>query len=236
MHAPLAIVEGRLGRDRKDRLVPDAGVDVDALAAVESEGEEVLGFHVIARLCQQRHERLAAAREELAGLYEAAGRTRDYLEQLEALAELEPTRAERLVSVGAAYARAGRIDAAVATLSRAAERYPDEPGVSTELGRLWIEVAGDEGERGAVSKALNALQPAATRASASSDTLTLYGRALLLSGDADAAELVLQQAVTRSPTEPEAYLYLARAAQRLRHASIAAGAAARYAALTDANP
>ena len=175
----------------------------------------------------------AQPREELADLYRSLGRTRDRIEQLEALAALEPLRAERLVSVGVAYARAGRTDAAVTTLGRAAERYPDEPAVYTALGRVWLETAEERNDKVSLTKAIKALQPAAARASASSETMALYGRALFLSGDANAAELALQQAVTRAPVEPIAYLYLAQAAQRLRHAEIARAAVARYEALTD---
>jgi Flp pilus assembly protein TadD len=136
--------------------------------------------------------------------------------------------------VGVAYARAGRVENAVAVLGRAAERFPDDPAVSAALGRVWLADAID-GDKVALDKALRVLQPAAARASASSDTLSLYGHALLLSGDADAAELVLQQAVTRTPVEPDAYAHLAEAAQRLRHGEIAREAAQRYAALSDAN-
>src|SRR5436305_276516 len=49
-----------------------------------------------------------AAREELASLDLAHGRNREAIEQLEALAALEPTRPQRLVDVGLAYARLGR--------------------------------------------------------------------------------------------------------------------------------
>ena len=72
---------------------------------------------------------MTVAREELVGLYDALRRDRESIEQLEALATLEPGRPERLVRVGLAYARQGRTDAAIATLSRAAERYPDDSAV-----------------------------------------------------------------------------------------------------------
>lgn len=174
---------------------------------------------------------LAAAREELAELHGAAGRTRNRIEQLEALAALEPARASRLVSVGVAYAAAGRTDAAVTTLGRAAERYPDDPLVYSALGRVWLDAAEERSDRVALSKALEALQPAAARVTATSETLTLYGRALFLSGEIDASELVLQQAVARSPIDSRAYLYLAEAADRLRHAETARIARARHEAL-----
>jgi tetratricopeptide (TPR) repeat protein len=175
----------------------------------------------------------APAREELADLYGSMARTRDQIEQLEALAALEPSRAERLVSVGAAYARAGRTEAAVTTLGRAAERYPDKPAVYAALGRVWLDVAEDHHDKVAVSKALEALQSAATLDAASSETLTLYGRALALSGNPSAAELVLQQAVTHTPVTPIAFMYLAQTAERLRHFGLAREAIEHYEALTD---
>lgn len=177
----------------------------------------------------------AAAREELADVYAAAGRSREAIEQLEALAALESVRAERLVSVGLAYARQGRTDAAILTLGRAAERYPEEPVVYTALGRVWLETAELRNDRVALSKAVEALQPTAARAAASSETLMLYGRALFLSGEYNAAERTLQQAVARWPVEPVAFRYLADAAERLGHLAAARDALLRYVALVDEN-
>ena len=172
-----------------------------------------------------------AAREELVDLFDRTGRRQEALEQMEALAALEPARAERLVSVGLAYARWGRTDAAVLTLGRAAERYPDEPVVYTALGRVWLEDAELRNDRVALSKAIEALQPTAASATASGETLTLYGRAMLLSGDARVAERVLLQAVENPPVEPAAFRYLADAAERLGHSPVARDALLRYVAL-----
>ena len=172
-----------------------------------------------------------AAREELVDLFDRTGRRREELEQLEALAALEPARAERLVSVGLAYARWGRTDAAILTLGRAAERYPDEPAVYTAIGRVWLEDAELRNDRVALSKAIEALQPAASSATASGETLTLYGRAVLLAGDARVAERALLQAVGKPPVEPATFRYLADAAERLGHLPAARDALLRYVAL-----
>jgi tetratricopeptide (TPR) repeat protein len=172
-----------------------------------------------------------AAREELADLYAELGRGREGIEQLEALAALEPGRAERLVTVGLTYARLGRPEAAILTLGRAAERYPDAPIVYTALGRVWLDTAASSQDPVATTNAIEALERAANQADATSETLTLYGRALLLSGDAAGAERVLQQAVARLPLEPAAYRYLADAANHLGHIPIARTAQERYAAL-----
>lgn len=172
------------------------------------------------------------AREELADLAEQQAERRDEIDQLEALAALEPSRPERLIDVGLAYARTGRTEAAIVTLGRAAERYPDSAAVYTALGRVWIGIAEPRRDPVALSKAIEALQDVAGRPDASGETLTLYGRALLLSGQAALAERTLQTAVTRLPVDPLAFAYLAEAGTRLGHADVARDAAARYQALT----
>jgi tetratricopeptide (TPR) repeat protein len=174
----------------------------------------------------------AAAREEMARMYEEMGRYQEAIDQLQALASLEPARPERLVNVGLAQARFGRRDTAVLTLGQAAERHPEASVVYTALGRVWLESADGQRDPVALGKAIEALQPAATLASAASETLTLYGRALSLSGNAVAAERTLLQAVTKLPVDPLAYRYLSDVARRLGHTSVARDAATKYAALT----
>ena len=174
----------------------------------------------------------AAAREELARLYEQMGRWQDSIDELEALAALEPARPERLVSVGLAYARIGRRDTAVLTLGRAAERHPDATVVFTALGRIWLTSAEAQTDPVALGKAIEALQPAAAQSDAVSETRALYGRALALSGNMVAAERMLLRAVAMVPVDPSAYRYLAEVARRLGHATIAKDAAAKYAQLT----
>jgi tetratricopeptide (TPR) repeat protein len=176
---------------------------------------------------------LGAAREELAALNLGQGKTREGLEQLEALAALEPARPERLVNVALAYARMGRTDAAIATLGRAAERYPQADVVYEALGRVWLGAAETHRDGAALTKAVQALEAAAARANASSDTLTLYGRALILSDRIQVAERVLQQAITVWPVEPTAFFYLSDAAARRGHMAAARDALARYIALSD---
>jgi tetratricopeptide (TPR) repeat protein len=174
-----------------------------------------------------------AAREELVDLFERAGRRQDALDQLEALAALEPARADRLVGVGLAYARWGRTDAAILTLGRAAERNPDQPAVYTAIGRVWLDAAERRNDRVALSKAIEALAPIAATATASSEALALYGRAMLLSGDARSAERLLLQAASRPPVDPETFRHLADASQQLGHLAVARDALLRYVALAD---
>jgi tetratricopeptide (TPR) repeat protein len=195
-------------------------------------GENEEALRALAR-ASEINPAFAAPREELVDLFERAGRQQDALDQLEALAALEPARAERLVGVGLAYARWGRTDAAILTLGRAAERYPDEPAVYTAIGRVWLDAAEPRNDRVALSKAIEALQPLAAAATASSEALALYGRAMLLSGDARAAERILLQAAGRPPVDPETFRRLADASQRLGHLAVARDALLRYVALAD---
>jgi tetratricopeptide (TPR) repeat protein len=171
-----------------------------------------------------------AARAELTDVKMAMGRQRDAIEQLEALAALNPSEPEQLVAVGLAHAKLGRVESAIAALGRAAERHPDEPAVYTALGRVWLQFAESREDGDAVSKAIDALQPTAVRTK-NSETLTLYGRALFLSGDSHNAQGILQQAVTQLPVDPNAFLYLAAATQRLKRADVARSALVDYAAL-----
>ena len=180
---------------------------------------------------------LGPAREELARLDLAQGKTREGIDQLEAVAALEPSQPGRLVDVAIAYERAGDYDSAITTLGRAAQRYPEEQIVYVALGRVWLAVADARRDRIALSKALHALESAARRADASSDALTLYGRALLLADRVDESERVLQQASSTLPVDPAAFYYLSSAAQRRGHVSAARDALMKYKSLTieDAN-
>ena len=95
---------------------------------------------------------------------------------------------------------------------------------------MWLDTAS-AGDLTAVGKALEALAPIAARADASSETLALYGRALLFSGNSREAERVLQRAVARTPVDATAYRYLAEAATNLGDLATARSARARHALL-----
>ena len=155
-----------------------------------------------------------APREALAEVYSLEGEHAKAINELEALAALDTTRADRLVAVGLAQARAGREDAAVVTLSRAVDRFPDAPQAYAALGHVWLTGAERRGDRVALNKAIEALQQAANRSDASSDTFSQLGRAWSLAGDMLAAERALRQAVARVPVPPDAYLQLADVTSR----------------------
>ena len=172
---------------------------------------------------------LLHAREQLADLDAATGRTEDRLRQLKALTALDPG-PSREVALGLQYARSGQAELAVLTLGRATESYPEYPYAYVALGRVWLEIAQARDDRVALSKAIGALE-SAIRGDDGSEALTLFGRALLLTPDAEGAERMLQQATTKSPADPLAFSYLADAAERLGHYQIARRALLDYAAL-----
>ena len=173
-----------------------------------------------------------AARAALADLYEALGRTRDETNQREAVAALDAGRPDGLVSLALAHARHGRPDAAVATLSRASEHFPGSDAVANASGRVWLEIAQSTGEPHAIRTALDALAPAAARDTASSETLALYGRALLLNGDLMAARAALLRATTQFPIDGGAFLQLSRAEARLGHREASRIALSKHRALS----
>ena len=175
---------------------------------------------------------LIPAREELADLsLSRGGRVREAVDQLEAIAALEPSRPERVVDVAYALARNGQREAALLTLNRAAERHPGSSVLLAALGRIWLEMAAAENDSSAVRKAIAALQPQARRPDATSEVLTLLGEAQLRAGNVADAERTLQQAVTRQPVVALAYRHLAEAARRRGHSAVARDAEARYSRL-----
>jgi tetratricopeptide (TPR) repeat protein len=171
------------------------------------------------------------AREALADLYLQEADYSRAINQLEALAALEPARPERAVAVGLAQARAGREDAAVITLGRALERFPDAPQVYAALGHVWLTEAQRRGDRVALNKAIEALQKAGSHSDATSDTLAELGRAWLLAGDRWAAERALRQAAAKLPAPPDAYLLLAEVTSRDGRIQDARDALLKYATL-----
>jgi tetratricopeptide (TPR) repeat protein len=172
-----------------------------------------------------------SAREALADVYLQDGEYARAINQLEALAALEPTRPDRIVAVGLAQARAGREDAAVITLGRAVERFPDAPQVYAALGHVWLTEAQRRGDRVALNKAVEALGQAAGRSDATSETFAELGRAWLLAGDRLAAERALRQAVSKLPVPPDAYLQLAEVTGRDGRIQDARDALLKYATL-----
>lgn len=173
---------------------------------------------------------LIPAREALATAYRNSGRHQDATEQLEAVAALDRDRPTRLIALGLAYADARRTDLAVATLGRAAERFPDNTDVYATLGEIWLRTALDTHDRVALRKALEALRTAVVRGGSSRE-LALYGRALLATGENAAALRSLREASTKLPVAPATLLDLATAAERVGDRRTAREALERHVAL-----
>ncbi len=233
----LALAQYRAGRPR-----PAVSALQKAVAINDRFPEAYYLLGLCFRDLQQRTESLRALqtsvklapamihpREELADLYARLGRQDDRIAQLEALLGFDPG-PSRQVALGLAYARAGQFDRAVTTLGHAAERYPDHAYTYVALGRVWLEKGQARPDRVDLSKALGALQEAVGNDD-SSEALTLFGRALLLSQNVALAESVLQQAADKLPVDPQAFYYLADAAERRGHYDIARRALLDYRAL-----
>ena len=173
---------------------------------------------------------LVPAREELADLYGAIDRHAEELDQLQVIAGLDRDHIARQVAVALAQGRAGHWDLAVLTLSGALEISPNEPEIYRALGKIWLERPRDD--RTFLSKAREALERVASSPAATSEMLTLYGRALLQAGDVSGAEHALQQATLRFPIDPQALALYAATAEKQRHLEPARQALIQYGVLT----
>jgi tetratricopeptide (TPR) repeat protein len=171
-----------------------------------------------------------AAREELADLYGAANRRNEEIEQLERIADLDREQVERQVALGLAQARAGREEAAVRTLGQALERAP-APALYRALGQVWLAQAQKQDDPISLSKALEALGRIVSGPDTTSEILTLYGRALLMNGQFEAAELALLQASTRYPLDASSLVLYATVAERQGHLDASRQALIDYAGL-----
>lgn len=244
----LAMARYRAGRsasavDPLRRAVAlDAGFDEAhyLLGVVLRDAQDAAGATTALERAIQANPGLIAAREELADVYRAQGRFADELAQLTALAAADP-RASRSVAIALAEARQGRYDASLATLTAARERDPANSLARTAIGRVHLmraESTTDPDRRIAAAElALPVLEAALGGDVRRSEGLALYGRALYLSGDATAAERLLEEAVATSPFDRAAFVYLADAAEALHHYPAALEALARFDALEgDAAP
>ena len=167
-----------------------------------------------------------AAREQLAELYAATGNRQGLIRQLNALFEADP-RAGRQIALAAAYAQASQTSRAVRLLGNAVERYPDDAETYLALGRMWLDVARSGEDPVALSKAIGALQHAASL-EATSEAIALLGDARLLADDVPLAERMLEQAMQRAPVERATFLRLADAAERLGKTRAARAALVDY--------
>jgi tetratricopeptide (TPR) repeat protein len=158
---------------------------------------------------------LTAARETLADLSATLGRLTDEQAHLTVLMRAEPERPERHLALGRAYARAGRTDLAVTTLSNAASRFPSEPSVYTALASVWLGQAVAQGDRIALQKGLEAVRQAGPAGASDSTLLTLTGAAWLRVREPRRALRAFEQATAVLPLDLTAHGRLADTAERL---------------------
>jgi tetratricopeptide (TPR) repeat protein len=156
---------------------------------------------------------LMPARETLADLFNDLNRQSDRIEQLDALAALEPDRTDRYVALAMARAESGRTDMAALVLRRAAERRPDDMRVYTAIATVWLRIAAAQNDPGALARALDATRTIIAHGEPTPADLLLHGRALLLSGNAAGALPALRAAIAQLPVDPAAYEALATAAE-----------------------
>jgi tetratricopeptide (TPR) repeat protein len=160
------------------------------------------------------------AREELADLYRRQDQPADELRHLRALAELDLQR-DRQIAVALAEARDNRFTDALATLAAVRRGATADSRIDLAVGRVRLAQGERTGDRLAIADARAALERALGGTAPRSEGLALFGRALYLSGDVATAERILLEAIATSPVDPEAFAFLADAAERLSHAGIA---------------
>jgi tetratricopeptide (TPR) repeat protein len=173
---------------------------------------------------------MVPAREELADLYGSLNHHKQELDQLQVIAGLDRDHVARQVAIGLAQARAGRWDLAILTLGGALELNPNDLDIYRALGKVWLDRPRDDGAF--LSKARKALERVASSPAATSEMLTLYGRALLQEGDVDGAEHALRQATLRFPVDPQAFALYGSTAEKLNHLEPARQALIQYGGLT----
>jgi tetratricopeptide (TPR) repeat protein len=238
----LAMARYRAGRSAsaidplRKAVALDAGFDEAhyLLGVVLRDAQDVAGATLSLERAIQANPSLIAAREELADVYRAQQRFGDEITQLTALAAADP-RPARTVAIALAESRQGRYDAALATLKTVLDKDPANALAATAVGRVHLmraEAATDSSRRLAAAQlALTVLEDALGGNVRRSEGLALYGRALYLAGDEASAERLLEEAIATSPFYRAAFLYLADAAEDLRHYAAARDALARFDAL-----
>jgi Flp pilus assembly protein TadD len=117
--------------------------------------------------------------------------------------------------LGRAYARTGRTDLAVTTLSQAAERFPNESSVYSALASVWLGQAVAQADRIALQKGVEALRQAGEAGASDSSLLTLMGAAWLRVREPRRALRSFEQATAAFPIDPTAHARLADTAERL---------------------
>jgi Flp pilus assembly protein TadD len=100
---------------------------------------------------------------------------------------------------------------------------------------VWLERAQRDQDGVFLNKALEALGQVATSPDATSDALTMYGRALIMDHQLEAAEHALQQATTRYPLDPASLALYATVAENRGNLDASRQALIDYAGLVADN-
>ena len=98
---------------------------------------------------------------------------------------------------------------------------PNDARILLAIGRVYLTRAERTHDTESITRARNAIEKAIAKAATGegsrSEGLALYGRVQYLAGNYPGAERTLQDAVATSPVDPEAFGFLADAADRLGH-------------------
>jgi len=102
--------------------------------------------------------------------------------------------------------------------------------VQLAIGRVYLARAerSRDPDSPSAARALDVLDRALAGSAPRSEGLALYGRALFVSGRYVESEQALLEAISTSPVDREAFLFLADAAERCGHALIARDALANF--------
>jgi tetratricopeptide (TPR) repeat protein len=139
----------------------------------------------------------ARIRQDLAYLYEAAGRVEDAIAQLETSIKLAPDSASAHFQLGTLLLKQRRTDEAMARLERAVALKPEWPETYNNLGAVWFL-------RGDLGKASAAFDDAIRRDPANANAYFNRGRVLASQRRPAEALVALRTSLRLKPDDPDA--------------------------------
>jgi tetratricopeptide (TPR) repeat protein len=176
---------------------------------------------------------LKEARVELARQFGRTGRAADEVAQLEALAVLEPQVVTHRVALAQALLRGGLTEAALTSLARARQQFPDNGVLEWALGEAWL----GEYERSHDHAMLNRAEAALERAAevwSHTEVRVSRARTHLLAGRPQPALRLLVEAAQTYPVSPRTLRLLAEAARRTGESAVEYDALAKAVILENA--
>lgn len=169
---------------------------------------------------------LKEARLELARHFGRAGRAADEVAQLEAVASLEPRVVEHRVAIAQALIRGGLTEAALASVARAQEQFPNSGVLQWTLGDIWLRTFERTHQAVALDQAERALERAGEVWS-HPDVRASRAQAHLLAGRPRPALRLLVEASQSYPQSVRVLRLLAEAARRTGDGALEFDALAR---------